>query len=354
MQRLQRLQQLLAQEQLDALLITNATNRRYMTGFTGTAGFALVTPHTAHLITDFRYVSQAGEQAPQYEIVEHRESIFKSVAELCAKLKVETLAFEAPHTTYQQYEELRERTAQVTLKATSGLVEQLRIVKDENELQIIEQAAAIADRTYAHMLTVLRPGITERDVALEIEFFMRKQGATSSSFDTIVASGARGALPHGVASDKRIESGDLVTMDFGALYNGYCSDITRTVAVGEPSAKQRELYAIVLEAQLRGVAGLKPGITGREADALARDVIKAKGYGEYFGHSTGHGLGMEVHEEPRLAAKSDTVLRAGMVVTVEPGIYLDSFGGVRIEDDVVITETGARRLTKSDKQLTVL
>ena len=204
------------------------------------------------------------------------------------------------------------------------------------------------------LLDYIKPGMAELEVANELEFFMRKSGAASSSFDIIVASGWRSALPHGVASDKIIETGDFVTMDYGALYNGYISDITRTVAVGEPSEKLREIYDVVLEAQLRAMNGIKPGMTGVEADALARDYITEKGYGEYFGHSLGHGIGLEVHEGPGLSSRSKAELKPGMVVTVEPGIYLPGVGGVRIEDDILITESGNETLMHSTKDLIIL
>jgi len=203
-------------------------------------------------------------------------------------------------------------------------------------------------------LTRIKPGVSEKQIALDIEMFIRSNGGTSSSFDTIVASGERSALPHGVASDRLIGNDEFVKLDFGAYYKGYCSDITRTVVVGKPSAKHKEIYDIVLEANLACLAGLKPGLTGREGDALARDVIERYGYGPNFGHSTGHGLGMEVHEHPRLSKLSEQILEPGAVVTVEPGIYLPGFGGVRIEDDVVITDSGIRILTKSTKELQLL
>lgn len=355
MKRVQKLRELLEAQHIEALLITDVTNRRYITGFTGTSGFALVTPHKAYLITDFRYVTQAGEQAPHFELIQHKDTIWQAVVDVCRDTEVKELAFDKQHLSFAEYEELQKNAKNVVLKPTAALVEQLRLIKDEAELAILQAAADIADRTYDHILTFIESGMTEREVELELEFTMRKLGATSPSFDIIVASGKRAALPHGVASNKRIEAGDLVTMDFGALYKGYCSDMTRTVMVGEPTDKQREIYDIVLTAQKRTIAGIKPGMTGREADALARDYIADKGYGDNFGHGTGHGLGLDIHEEPRLSRKnSETVLKPGMVVTVEPGIYIPDLGGVRIEDDVVITNTGCQRLTKSTKELIVL
>jgi Xaa-Pro aminopeptidase len=228
------------------------------------------------------------------------------------------------------------------------------LIKTDAEIKILKVAADIADAAFKYILDFIRPGKTELEVSNELEFFMRRAGATSSSFDTIVASGYRSALPHGVASDKVIEIGDIVTMDYGCYYNGYVSDITRTVAVGEPDAKLREIYDVVLEAQLRGMAGIKPGLTGKQADAITRDYITEKGYGEYFGHSTGHGIGLEVHEGPGLSKKSDIILEPGMVVTCEPGIYIPGLGGVRIEDDTLITNELNEALTHSTKELIIL
>ncbi|MBE3570312.1 MAG: aminopeptidase P family protein, partial [Bacillales bacterium] len=220
--------------------------------------------------------------------------------------------------------------------------------------KILKEAADIADAAFKHILDFIKPGITELEVANELEFFMRKCGATSSSFDTIIASGKRSALPHGVASEKIIEKGDLVTLDYGALYKGYVSDITRTVAVGEPSADLKNIYQIVLEAQLLAVEKIKPGMTGKEADAIARNYIEEKGFGDQFGHSLGHGIGLEVHERPLLSMRSDMVLQPGMVVTVEPGIYVHGLGGVRIEDDTIITSSGNETITHSTKELIIL
>ena len=352
--RVKKLRQQMKEDNIEALLITDSTNRRYVSGFTGTAGFVLITEDTAQLITDFRYVTQAQEQAPYFELIRHNGVIWEAVAEQCLKLGVRSLGFEEQQLTFAHYQELKRHLKRIELTPTSNLVENLRLIKDEQELAILQKAAHIVDRTYDHILSFLKSGLTEKEVSFELEFTMRKLGATSSSFDTIVASGKRSALPHGVASDKRIEVGDFVTLDFGALYEGYCSDITRTVIVGEPSDKQRDIYDIVLAAQKRALEQLKPGMTGREADAVARDYIAEKGYADYFGHGTGHGLGLNIHEGPTLSYRSETVLQPGMVVTVEPGIYIPDFGGVRIEDDVVITESGCRRLTNSSKELVIL
>lgn len=349
-----RLREALELQNLEAILITGEVNRRYLTGFTGSSGYVLITGQRAYLLTDFRYMVQASEQAVGFEIVEHAASVTDTLKELLQAGQISRLGFEEENVMYSTYRNYETELSPCQLIPVAGLVEGLRVFKDDEELAIMKQAADLADRTFHHMLGILRPGVTELDMALELEVFMRKNGATSSSFETIIASGERSALPHGVASERVIKGNEFVKMDFGALLNGYCSDITRTVVLGTPSDKHREIYDIVLEAQLHTLEFLRPGMTGREADALARDVITRYGYGDQFGHSTGHGLGMEVHEAPRLSKLSDTVLQPGMVVTVEPGIYLPGFGGVRIEDDVVITENGIRRLTESTKDFTVI
>lgn len=344
----------LASQGLEALLITNSYNRRYITGFTGSSGYVLVTADKAYLLTDFRYMTQGAEQAPDYEIVEHKQKPMESVKELLNGLGIGRLGFEQNDLVYGTYTSYKTDLEPVELVPTSLVVEKLRMIKDESELAIIQEAADLADRTFSHILKFLKPGVSEKDIALEMEFFMRKHGATSSSFDTIVASGERSALPHGVASDRKLGANEFVKLDFGALYKGYCSDLTRTVVLGQPTDKHKEIYNIVLEAQLACLAGLKPGMTGREGDALARDVIVKAGYGDRFGHGTGHSFGLQIHENPRLSMACDVVLEPGMTLTVEPGIYLPGFGGVRIEDDVVVTDTGIRVLTRSTKELLML
>lgn len=335
---------------IDGLLITNSKNRRYMTGFTGTAGIVIISPAKAVFITDFRYVEQTKNQVQNYDIVQHKGPIHEEVAKLVKDLGIKHLGFEQDEMTFGTFK-IYENAVSAKMVPISGVIEKLRLIKTDQELQILKEAAAIADQAFEHIIKVIKPGITELEVSNELEFFMRKKGATSTSFDTIVASGYRSALPHGVASDKVIKSGELVTLDFGAYYKGYCSDMTRTVGVGEINDDLKNIYNIVLQAQLLGMNEIKAGMTGKQADALTRDYISAKGYGEYFGHSTGHGIGLDIHEGPALSIKSDTLLEPGMVVTVEPGIYLEGVGGVRIEDDIVITKDGNTALTHSPKEL---
>ncbi|GEK33990.1 M24 family metallopeptidase [Kurthia sibirica] len=353
MEKLTKLRTLLSAQNIDGLLITNPYNLRYMTGFTGTAGVAIISKNDAVFITDFRYMEQAAKEITQFRIAQHKATMVEEIATQVKEMGISKLAFEKENITYAQFL-LYEKFIKVELIGVADIIEKIRLIKTPEEIKIIKVACEIADAAFEHIINYIKPGITELDVSNELEFFMRKQGATQSSFDTIVASGLRSALPHGVATDKMIEKGDFVTLDYGALYQGYISDTTRTVAVGEPSAKLKEIYDIVLQAQLIGVKEFKPGMTGVEADAIVRDYIKDKGYGEAFGHSTGHGIGLEVHEGPGLSHRSNYVLEPGMAVTCEPGIYLPGIGGVRIEDDILITTTGNEVLTHATKELIIL
>ncbi|RLQ98265.1 M24 family metallopeptidase [Falsibacillus albus] len=353
MNKIEKIREDFSKKGIDGLLVTSPYNRRYMTNFTGSAGVALISQDKAVFITDFRYTEQAGKQAQGYEIVQHKGLLHDEVVAQAEKLGIQKLGFESSYMTFATYQNY-EKSFKGELIPVAGLMENLRLIKDASELKILKEAADIADAAFKHILDYIKPGVSELEVSNELEFFMRKAGATSSSFDIIVASGYRSALPHGVASDKLIEKGDFVTLDYGALHKGYVSDITRTVAVGEPSEKLKEIYDIVLESQLKSMNEIKPGMTGIQADAIARDYISEKGYGEYFGHSLGHGIGLEVHEGPGLSVRSDVVLKPGMVVTVEPGIYVQGLGGVRIEDDTLITENGNETLTHSTKDLIIL
>lgn len=353
MTKLTKLRNVLKEKDLDAILITNPYNRHYLSNFTGTSGNLLITLNDAILITDFRYIEQANDQAKEFDIVEHTGPILNEINNQLNENEIKRLAFEENQVTYKEHTEYS-KLFKVELIPTSEIIENIRIIKTDEEITIMQEAARIADNAFTKILDFIKPGVKEIEVANELEKLMRAEGATSSSFDIIVASGYRGALPHGVASEKEIQSGELVTMDFGALYQGYCSDITRTIAVGEISEELKDIYNTVLQAQILGVEGIKQGITGKEADALTRDYITEKGYGKYFGHSTGHGLGLEVHENPRLASNSETVLQANMAVTVEPGIYIPDVGGCRIEDDIIVTDDGNKCLTHSNKELIIL
>lgn len=352
--RLNELRDTFTDKKIDAMLVTNSTNRRYITGFTGSAGYALITKDKAILVTDFRYIDQAKNQVNGFEVVKHDGLINDVISELLISNSVNKLGFEQDFVTFSLYGIFSDKFSNVELVPISQVIENLRMIKDNDEIMLIKKATEIADNAFSYILNIIKPNIKETDISLALEYKMRELGAEGISFTSIVASGYRSALPHGAASDKEVKSGDFVTMDFGAIYNGYVSDMTRTVVVGKPSEKQREIYKIVLEAQLEGVNHIKPGMTCKEADALTRDIITKYGYGEYFGHGTGHGIGLDVHEGPTVSFRSDTVLTPGMIVTVEPGIYIPDFGGVRIEDDILITETGREVLTKSNKDLIII
>ncbi|WP_291293085.1 Xaa-Pro peptidase family protein [Enterococcus sp.] len=352
--RVEKLREAMRKDAVDGFLITSPYNLRYLTNFTGTTGLAVITLEKAFFVTDFRYTEQAAAQAQGFEIVKNSGPIFEEVATICENEEINVLAFEESHVSFADYSVLEEIIEETSLAPVSGMIESLREVKDESEIALIQQACHIADQGFEHILKVIRPGMTEIEVANQLDFFMRSLGATSVSFDTIVASGLRSAMPHGVASEKVIEHGDLITLDFGCYYQGYVSDMTRTFAVGDPGDKLKEIYQIVLEAQEKVLAAAKPGMTGIELDAIARDHIASFGYGEAFGHSTGHGIGLEIHEGPNVSFRADKAFVAGNVITDEPGIYLPGIGGVRIEDDLLITETGNQVLTHSPKELIIL
>lgn len=351
--RLQRLRELMAEKHLDAIVVSKPENRLYFSGFTGSAGVLLVSQTSAQLLTDFRYMEQATTQAQQYEILQiggtAGQRLYEVLAQQCARQQLTTVGFESDYVTFAVYQQLTEALGQQTL--TPLTLDVLRMVKDEQELTCIRKAVEIADQAFSHIVTFLRPGISEIAVAAELEFTMRRLGSEKPAFSTIVASGVRGALPHGQATDKLLAAGELITMDFGAVYQGYCSDITRTVMLGKADTRQKEMYQLVLQAQLAGLAAVAAGKTGQEVDAVSRRLLTEAGYGEYFGHGLGHGLGLAIHEEPRLSPSAPPVnLAERMVVTVEPGVYLPDWGGIRIEDTVVVCAAGCEVLTASSKQ----
>ena len=353
MSRVDRLRDLLAPQQLGAILISKAENRTYLTGFTGSAGAVFVTASEILLLVDFRYVEQAAAEAPGCEVVRVPRQATDAVAEIARRRELQRIGFEQDGLSYQEYEMLGKALQPAALVPVDR-IDRLRWVKDAEELAHIRTAASIADAGFAHIQRFLRPGVREREVALELEFFMRRQGADREAFETIVASGVRSSLPHGLASNKALAPGEFVTLDFGAIVRGYHSDCTRTVAVGQASARQREIYTLVLTALQTALDGLGPGLSGRDADTLARQVITAAGHSDHFGHSLGHGVGLAIHEGPLLSPREDALLEAGITVTVEPGVYLPGWGGVRIEDLVLLTPTGCEVLTTAPKQLLIL
>ena len=347
--RIARLHALFAEKIVDAALITKEENVHYFSGFRGDSTALLVTPERLILVTDSRYTEQAAAEAPLYEIVEQRDGLYRKVAELAADAGIVSLGFEGNALVYDTVVKLRELLGEISLDTALNL-DPLRQVKDADEIALIRRACRIADEGVAHIIAFIQPGMTEMEVAAELEHFMRRAGSERPAFQTIIASGARGSLPHGTASDKVIARGELVTMDFGAVCEGYCSDITRTISVGRADARQRELYDAVLTAQMRALAALRPGVTGVEVDRIARESLAEQDLDRYFGHGLGHSLGLEIHEEPRLSKAGTTVLEENMLITDEPGVYIPAWGGIRIEDTLLITRDGAEPLTRAPKE----
>lgn len=347
--RINRVVAALGEQELDGLLVARPENCFYLSGFTGDAGALLITAGQTYLLTDFRFIEQAREQSPHLEIIKITTNLADVLTDLVGRLKLSALGFEGDYITYQFYATLQDKLSSVALHAVEGVVEQLRQVKEQSELVAVQEAMSLLDEGFRHICGFIKPGVSERAVALELETHMRLRGAEKTAFPFIIASGYRAALPHGEASAKTINPGEVVTMDFGVVVNGYHSDMTRTVALGAPTEPMREVYPLVLAAQQAGLSAVKAGVPASSVDQAAREVIVAGGYGEYFGHGTGHGVGLAVHERPSLSARDDTVLLPGMVVTVEPGIYLPGVGGVRIEDSVVVEQDGCRLLTRAPK-----
>ena len=350
--RLERLRQRLVDEGLDAILITTPANRRYMSGFTGSAGTLIISQDRAILATDFRYWEQVEKQAPQFELIKIKGKFTALLPDLVNELGIHQIGFESKDVTVDMHRNLTEALPDgVEFVTTSDVVEKLRAVKDKDELAALRRAIALADATYAHIADFLQSGMTERQVAWELESFMRTHGAEKVAFDIIVAAGPSGAMPHARATDRAIQAGEPVVMDLGAVVDGYCSDLTRTVVLGEADGRYKEVYEIVLQAQKAALRDIRPGMTGQVADAIAREVITEAGYGEAFGHGLGHGVGLVVHEKPGVGRLSDKdVLQAGMVFSVEPGIYLPGEFGVRIEDLVVLREDGPQTLSHAAKE----
>ncbi len=353
--RLKKLRVKLKENKLDALLVSNAINRCYVSGFTGSAGFLLISQKSAMLATDFRYIEQAEKQAPDFEVVRIAGEFAGWFPDLVTKLRAKRIGFESDALTLTDYRHLVKAARKLppksrpTLVSMQGMIESLRAIKYPGEIELIEKAAVLADAAVEHAQVILKPGITEKKLAWELEKFLKENGSESLPFEIIAASGPNSALPHAQPSDRVIEKGEPVVIDLGARVDSYTSDMTRTVCFGEPAEDFKRIYRIVHRAQDVAIKGIRPGITGGDADLLARQVIAKANYGNEFGHSLGHGVGIETHEEPRLGQKSKDVLAAGMVFTVEPGIYLPGWGGVRIED-MILLETGkARILTKAGK-----
>jgi len=339
---------------LKAILFTDLRNIRFLCGFTGTEGALLISPDNAWFLCDSRYTAQAAEEIHGAEVRECGTVRIETIAALADEFGLDRIGFEAAHTTVSSFRRLSENLNRIELVEVGATLDEIRIRKDNAETAMLSEIATLASRSLTAILTEIKPGVREIDIALALELEMRRLGADGKAFDFIVASGVRGAMPHGVASNKIIQTGELVTIDFGALKNGYHSDETVTVACGKPGLRAEEIHSIVKAAHDLAVNSVRPGINCKDLDEVARGYIREKGYGDNFGHGLGHGLGLEIHEMPTLSPRSSAVLDEGMVITIEPGIYIPGFGGVRIEDTVVVTANGCNVLTTADKQLLVL
>ncbi|MFP4589218.1 MAG: M24 family metallopeptidase [Candidatus Bipolaricaulota bacterium] len=340
---------------LDSFLVLNvessdAANLRYLTGFPCSLGALVITENKTTFLTDSRYLEAAQTQAHYSEIQKLGQDPLQDLAEILNDRKLNRIGLNEATTTLKLYNNLESNLEQSELVPLEDPLTELRAVKNSEELELQQQAAEMADQAFDHLLETVQLGMTEKELALELEFFIRTRGADDVAFDPTVASGPNSALPHATPSDKQLREGELLLLDIGARYQGYCSDLTRTVCLGEPEELALKVYDLVLEAQRAGLSALEPGVEGSDVDQRAREVISEAGYGEMFGHGLGHGVGLLVHENPRLSQNSSSVLEPHMVVTVEPGIYIPEWGGVRIEDMVKVTEDGCESFSRAPKE----
>lgn len=351
MRQLKQIRSILENKGLDAVLISNQFNMRYISGFTGGTGYLYISQKRSVVLTDFRYTIQAQRESNLFEVLEVENSYSEEIGSLVREEEVKNLGFEGLDILYEAYKKLEEELKFVQLVSIGDSLSALRSVKTHEELECIKMAEAIGDKAFEEVLNWIKPGMTELEVAAYLEYTMKSNGAEGLSFETIVASGVHSSMPHAVPTTKKLEQGDFVTMDFGCIYKGYCSDMTRTIVIGKANDRQRKVYDTVLQAQLKVLDFIKAGYQGKEIDKIAREFIYQAGYEGCFGHSLGHSVGLFIHEEPRLSMKEERIIETNVVVTVEPGIYIKDFGGVRIEDLVVVTEDGCKNYTHSPKNL---
>lgn len=346
--RISALQDKLVKEQLDGFISFNYENIRYLSGFSGSSSIILVTQRLAYFFTDFRYRIQSSEEVKGFELIEYKKQDRFLIEFLKGMSGLSRIGFEADHIPFSRYKDFTEGLSNIEFVPTKGIIEDMRLVKDQYEIAQIEKAIGIQKEAIENTMAYIKIGVTELEVASRLKYELAKAGSEADPFDIICTSGKRSALPHGKPSNaKKLERGDIITIDFGAKYKGYNSDITRTFVIAESNKKIEEVYNIVLDSQLNTIKNIKTGIYAADVDRYARDYIKEAGYGEYFGHATGHGIGLAVHELPRIAEDQDIVLKEGMVFTVEPGIYIPEFGGVRIEDVILVTLNGNMVISES-------
>lgn len=352
--RLQEVRRDLTTLRLDALLVSHIPHVRYLTGFSGSNGLCVITRQKQHFLTDRRYRDQSKAEIEGFEIHVTQIGLIEEVGKRRLLGGKSRIGFESVHTSVEAHSKMRKVFAGSELVPAKSLIENISAVKDDSEIQNIKRAIRITESVFQKLLHLLKPGLTEQDIAAEIGYWHRRYGAEGDAFEPIVASGFRGALPHGRASAKKIKRGEMVTLDLGCCLQGYHSDLTRTVAIGRPSPRAKKIYQVVLDAQCKAIEAARPGIKASALDRVARNVIGRQGFGKYFSHSLGHGLGIEIHEQLRLSAQSKETLRVGNVVTIEPGVYIPGFGGVRIEDDIVVRDDGCEVLTAAPKELIIL
>ncbi|MFO7636997.1 MAG: aminopeptidase P family protein [Clostridia bacterium] len=353
--RMDKIKKIIKDKELDAILVTSRENTFYLSGFRGSASLILITPGNAFFCTDFRYIEAAKAICGKhYDVSMYKGDALPHLHEVTGGDSLGRIGFEENDLSFMRYSGFKGVFGKAELVPVQSFVDRTRIIKEDEEIIRIKKATEISEKAFGEVLPYIRPGVLELDILAEMEYRMRKGGASKQAFDTIVASGKRSSLPHGEASLKRIEQGDPVTLDFGAVWEGYCADMTRTVFAGQPSGKMKDIYRIVLEAQERAQEGVVAGASGREIDRIAREIINKNGYEGCFGHGLGHGVGILVHEEPRLSEKSESIMENNMVVSVEPGIYVEDIGGVRIENLVAIRDNNPYVFNETGKELLIL
>ncbi len=353
MDRIIQMRQAIWEQNLPNFLVSRLSNIRFLCGFTGSAGMLLFTPKKVRFFTDFRYQNQAQEEVKNVEIIIYQDEFISEIRRRSLQMKGK-IGYEAHYLDVATYHHLVDRFPQLDWIPTHKFVEQIASVKTPDEILKIKKAIAITDEVFSEILPLLKPGVRENEISAEISYRHRRKGAEGDAFPPIVASGVRSALPHGIAGEKIIQNGDIVTIDMGCIYQGFTSDLTRTVAVGEINPKLKTIYNVVLEAQSAAIAAARAGMAAKSLDGVAREIIQKAGYGEFFGHGLGHGLGIEVHSEPRVSFNSDDILKANQVITIEPGIYIPELGGVRIEDDLWLKDGEAEVLTQSLRELQIV
>ncbi|MBI1806760.1 MAG: aminopeptidase P family protein [Ignavibacteria bacterium] len=339
---------------IDAFLVTFPPHLRYLSNFSGSSGVGLVTAHTSYLMTDGRYASQVRDEVNDWKVIITQKSFLEEFHRRKLLRDGARVGFDGNTMVFTQVRDLRKMFSKVKFLPKVECVEKIAVVKDEKEISRIKRAVAITDTVFLEILPLIKPGVREQEIAAEISYLQRKHGAEADAFETIVASGERSALPHGRASSKKFQRGELITLDFGCVYEGYHSDMTRTVHLGKPTSEAKKIYSVVLEAQQRAVAAATAGMKTSDLDRVARGYIKKQGYDKFYRHSLGHGIGLQIHEPPRVSVLSTARLETGNVFTIEPGVYIPGFGGVRIEDDVVIHNSQCEVLNRSPKELMIL